>query len=637
MGIEALTHRCDGTAVGVPVSREDWQRWVSAGLTRNWMLDDPLLDWLALYGEKRGYTPAKDGPHYREELEFLPFIFRQGREFGDGILRLLQDRYDVTIIAQNHHEIRELAKAEETFAAMQRGTPIIHQAVLWDAENMTYGAPDFLIRSDVLYELFPGDIGAEEAHIRAADPGSGDWHYRVVDTKFTTLHINAAKTGLLNQNSVPAYKAQLYIYNRMLGRLQGFLPPESYLLGRGWQQGSGTNAERVPNAFDRLGHVSQNGNVNERPAVRTSVAVEDALAWIRRMRIEGGDWQLTPLPSIPELYPNMSGSSDEMQVDRNHPEPDSDLDDGVPADWSSVKKWLAGELKELTLLPRVGPPGRRQAHDAGILEWDDARLTPTTVGVGGPQQGPTLQKFLDVNTGDGPLIFPARIERERDVWHPTPALEFYVDFEFCMDLNDDFSNLPEKGGQPLIFMIGCGHMENGEWQFGCWITDRLTEDEELRIIREWVDHMRTVQQRHDPQNHRPMIFHWHWAETGQLEKNYNSARVRHGEQADWPKLEWYDFLNQVMNKEPVVLKGAWGFGLKAVANGMHRHGMIDTNWADSPVDGLGAMVGAWHCDAEARRKGTSMADEPLMKDIAEYNEVDCRVMMEIIRHLRQHH
>ena len=32
-----------------------------------------------------------------------------------------------------------------------------------------------------------------------------------------------------------------------------------------------------------------------------------------------------------------------------------------------------------------------------------------------------------------------------------------------------------------------------------------------------------------------------------------------------------------------------------------------------------------------------MADEPLMKDIAEYNEVDCRVMMEIICYLRDNH
>ena len=637
MGIEALTHRRDGTRVAVPKSPNDWLQWVSAGRTRNWMMDDTLLDWLELYGEERGYRPSAQGEDYREELEFLPFIFRQSQRFEAGILRYLQERYQVTTVADHGWEVRELVKAEETFAAMQKGIPIIHQAVLWDAESMTYGAPDFLIRSDILHEMFPNHIPDDEVGIGTPDLGDAQWHYRVVDTKFTTLHLNAARTGLLNQNSVPAYKAQLFLYNRMLGRLQRYLPPESYLLGRGWQQGSGTDAIRCPNAFNRLGRVPQDGNVNERPRVRTSDAVGKALEWIRRVRTEGRNWSLTPVPSARKLYPNMSGSGDDMEVDRSHPEPDSDPEHGVTPDWSSVKKWLADELKELTLLPNVGPPRRRAAHNGGIFKWDDPRLTPAAVGVTGAQQGPTLQRFLEVNTGNGPLILPPHIERERDAWHPTPALEFYVDFEFCMDLNDDFSTLPEKGGQPIIFMIGCGHLENGKWQFRYWITDRLTEDEEIRIIREWVDHMRAVGTRLDPDNEQPRIFHWHRAETGQLETNYNSARRRHGERADWPQLGWYDFLNQVMNKERVVVNGAWGFGLKEVANAMRKHGMIDTDWGNSQVDGLGAMVGAWHCDAEARRKGTSMVDEPLMNKIQEYNEVDCRVMMEIVRYLRENH
>ena len=60
-------------------------------------------------------------------------------------------------------------------------------------------------------------------------------------------------------------------------------------------------------------------------------------------------------------------------------------------------------------------------------------------------------QLLTVNTDGGPSLLPLRIEKTRGEWHPTPKVEFYVDFEFCSDLNDDFSKLPEKGGQPLIF------------------------------------------------------------------------------------------------------------------------------------------------------------------------------------------
>jgi hypothetical protein len=93
----------------------------------------------------------------------------------------------------------------------------------------------------------------------------------------------------------------------------------------------------------------------------------------------------------------------------------------------------------------------------------------------------------------------------------------------------------------------------------------------------------------------------------------------------------------VVREEPIVVRGALNFGLKTVAKAMHSHSLIDTSWGDGPTDGLGAMVGAWWCDREVRSTGTPMSDIDLMKDIALYNEVDCKVMMEIVRHLRQNH
>ena len=642
MGIEALTHRDDGSAVAVPESRDDWQQWVSAGRTRNWMLKDPLIDWLQWHGKSRGYRPEREAGNYVEDLDFLAFIFEQGAKFEKGILHWLQERYEVVTVAEDYREILQLDKAEATFDAMQRGMPIIYQAVLWDAENLNYGSPDFLVRSDVLRDLFPDDIGAGEAAVAAPDLGADGWHYRVVDTKFTTLHLNSIGDGLTD-SSYPAYKAQLYIYNRMLGRLQGYLPPQSYLLGRGWQYRSRGEVRRGNSALERLAPIAQDGNV----AVGISIAsaVEEALRWVRRVRAEGAGWQILPTPSVPELYPNMSSSDDgDMMMASTLAEPEDDsADDGAERHWESVKKRLAGELKELTALWRVGVAGRSHAHDAGIYRWDDPRVTPEQVITrGAGTYGPTLEQMLAVNADGGPAILPARIEQTRDEWHATPTLEFYVDFEFCSDLNDDFSRLPEKGGQPLIFMIGCGHLENGEWQFDSFITDRLCEAEELRIIRAWVDHMAAAGERlgagnEGPGNEGPRIFHWSSAEVSALETAYNSARARHGAQADWPELNWFDFLARVMRKEPVTVKGVLGFGLKSVATAMRSHGWIETDWADSPVDGLGAMVGAWRCDAEARQRGVSMASLPLMDDIADYNEVDCKAMMEIVRYLRRHH
>ena len=85
------------------------------------------------------------------------------------------------------------------------------------------------------------------------------------------------------------------------------------------------------------------------------------------------------------------------------------------------------------------------------------------------------------------------------------------------------------------------------------------------------------------------------------------------------------------------MRGALAFGLKEVAKAMHANGLIETLWGDGPVDGLGAMVGAWWCAEESRRTGVPMSRIDLMQDIVCYNEVDCKVMMEIVRYLRENH
>jgi len=357
------------------------------------------------------------------------------------------------------------------------------------------------------------------------------------------------------------------------------------------------------------------------------------------MREEGGNWELLPLPSVPELYPNMSNSDDgnmALEIGSAEYEPDDESED-ANQDWSSVKKWLADQLKELTQLWQVGVGGRDIAHNAGIRRWDDPGLTPEKVGIKGGAREPVLREILEVNNDGGHPVRPTLIEKTGAEWRETPIIEFYVDFEFCSDLNDDFIALPERGGQPLIFMIGCGHLEEGKWQFRSFVAELLSEEEELRIIRDWIKHIESVRDRLDPANARPRIMHWSSAEVSALENNHNSARNRHGILADWPHLEWYDFLQNVMRAEPVVVRGAFGYGLKAVANAMRSHGFIETGWDDSPVDGLGAMVGAWCCDAEARKLGVPMTQVEPMGEIIRYNEVDCRVIMEIVRYLRANH
>ena len=83
------------------------------------------------------------------------------------------------------------------------------------------------------------------------------------------------------------------------------------------------------------------------------------------------------------------------------------------------------------------------------------------------------------------------------------------------------------------------------------------------------------------------------------------------------------------------LRGSLGFGLKAIVNAMNTEGLIDVNWPNSSIDGLGAMAGAWWCDEEAAKTGVTPSGIPVMDEIAAYNEIDCKAMMAILKYLRE--
>ena len=65
--------------------------------------------------------------------------------------------------------------------------------------------------------------------------------------------------------------------------------------------------------------------------------------------------------------------------------------------------------------------------------------------------------------------------------------------------------------------------------------------------------------------------------------------------------------------------------------------LLPAGRGEGPADGMGAMIGAWWCGAEAARRRCRLIDVELMQDIRAYNEVDCKAMMEIVRYLREEH
>ena len=582
--------------------------WLSATKTRNYLMGDPVLDWLNLHGAEHGFVRDDLRPGYDPRTDFSAFIMNKGIEFEAALVDVLKERVEIVELDRGR-DLSDSERLERTKHVLSSGPEVVAQAFLAHGPSRTRGYPDLLVRSDVLQQLFPELLSTGEARRDAPGLDLAGRHYRIVDIKFTTLPL-LVRGDVGSSSSSPAYKGQLQLYARALAELQGFFPDRAYLMGRGWTQTVKGTVHRGDDALERLGWVEVSPATKKGAALEASV--DEALSWLRRLADHGRAWSIGDRPSVRELHPNMGNTMD--------------------APWHAAKKEIAESIGELTTLWTVSAKKREAALDAG-LESRDAVVSAAQVGVTGAKQGPTLDAILEVNrNASGPLVQPRVVRSRADIWAPRRPLEFFVDFETVNDLDDDFSALPRRGGSPLIFMIGCGHEENGQWVFREFTVDRLDPRSELEIIDAWIDHMDAVRHRRG-YSETPLVFHWSNAEVSSLETAYNSASARHPAR-QWAPLRWFDLLKEVVRAEPVVVKGAWGFGLKAFATAMHKNGLIETAWSDGPTDGLGAMVGAWAAEREALAGGIPFCEHQLVREIAAYNEVDTRVMWEILAYLR---
>src|SRR6266545_2971307 len=348
IGRDAIVLRDDGLPCD-PQTDLDWLDWVAAGETRNWCKNDLLLDWLDEYPTVHHFARDDELPGYDETFDLGRFLMHQGRAFEKAVLADLAQRWELVRITHRPDEARQLSAALATQEALEAGVPIIAAGVLRDPQLRTFGVVDLLVRSDVLGQLCPAAFVGDPLELAAIGLSHGR-HYRVVDVKFKTLELLKTTGGLSTSPSDLDTLAQAWVYNEALGRIQGYTPPASYVVGRAWKQGE----ERGDRSWERIARVPHDTVVRGRGSDLRDV-VQEAAAWIRRVRTEGAEWRALPVPSVPELWPNMKADSGGR--------------------WHDAKARIASALAEITLLPRVNTAHRARAHEAGVTRWDDPRMS----------------------------------------------------------------------------------------------------------------------------------------------------------------------------------------------------------------------------------------------------------------------
>lgn len=592
--------------------------WISASSTYNYCMKDPLIDWFK-YNTSSGSSKGSNITHD----SFTQYLMEQGNEFERKVLKMMIKKFGELRIAKinaNHDKsvplYENITFINDTIAAMKKGVPFIYNGLLINNDDKTYGVPDLLVRSDWLNLLTLDDYinGTNKNH---SCNFNSKYHYVVVDIKFTNLALRADGIHLLNAASFPAYKAQLYIYNQALGKLQGYTPQCVYILGRKWKYTSKGQDYAGTSCFEKLGVIDYSLVDREYKEI-----TKNAVEWLRRCRSpEAALWNVSKYPlTCPELYPNMNNAHDSL--------------------WHHEKTKIAEDNKELTCLWMVGVKNRDFAHKQNIYSWNDPNCTAKSLNVNGPKISIVLDKIIEINKQDVDLIRPTIITNNMYGWKDldSSVFEFFLDFESTNGSMTSIHHIPNADVSNLIFMIGLGYIDKytGKWVYVHFTVNTLTESEELRICTELVEHIKMLCEEfsgNDDSEVIPKCIHWSNAEdtlwTNIIEKYNNDTLNISG---TW---QWVDLL-KVFREEPIVIKDCMGFGLKEVAKTMHKHGFIRSTWPSSECsNGSMAMVLARQAHEKAKSKGVSMHKISVIREIIKYNEVDVKVLQEILEYIRE--
>lgn len=584
--------------------------WVSASKTRNFMLRDPLLDWLSMYGEQKGFIPNSQNENsVQKGLNFGKFIMEKGIEF---------EAYIISIMKNNHgkefHEVdgspiwnqtgayqkKIHRQLKDTYQLMKNGAKIIYQGLVYNPANKTWGYPDLIVRSDYLNSLCETKTITDEKAKKGCR-FSNNWHYRIVDIKYATLKMKVNGKSLLNQGSILPYKAQTYIYNRAIGHMQNLVPRKAYLLGRGWN----TSKMSVTKPFDRLGQVDFHGGDEE-----IGEDVKASIEWIRNLRKSGSGWQVLPVPSIPELYPNMCNDSNN--------------------DWGNAKKKIAEELHEITNVWQCGVDDREMCHGKKVFRWSDKKCTAELMNKGGQINPPMINKILEINRGNDKFYIDKNVEIngwKRDDKIPS----FFIDFETVSNIN----NIRATDEDGNIFMIGSlidstngvTTNDNGEErkesddEFSCFISGRLTFRDEKKVIEDFLKYVSDECTMRNSNKCR--FYHYSFAEPSAFKKAVQKYNITIPPSLE---IEWMDLL-RIVKELKFIVKGAMDFSLKSIIEALFKHGMISTSYSGENVgNGMQAMISAFHCDEIALKQSIPMYDLDLMKSVKSYNKIDCVVL-----------
>lgn len=565
-------------------------RWFTSENLKNYMIDDPILDWLNIYGHKFNFIPECKNS---DDL-FNQFMLKQNLDFKKRIINDIKINYpsDYKIIPSNQRLRKKIAL---TIDSISIGIPIILNSKIFSKKYNLIGSPDILIRSDYLQYFMDSNFicGLNFEELNNLDNLN---KYYIIDIKNSKFNLTTNNNSIQNlSKSIYLQKTKTIINNICLSDMQNKKNRHCFLIGKHINDNDNNNNNYI---------IKLNGIIDVLDKDRHIVTkILNSLEWQKELITEGNQWNIYN-PSRTELYPNMSNTDD-------HP-------------WRSTKIIIAKKISEITLIWNCGLKERNIAHNKGIYQWNNCNSND--LNIESNKKAKIINNMIDINKYDNQVIIhPRKIKNRENISNMKKYnIEFYVDFETTVNYSEDDIYLNNNS---FIFMIGCltvYKVNNKEYnsEFKNFISDDLSSEQENLIINQWISYMNNIQRCYSNDNYQPHIYHWSSAEL----VIYNNCIKKY---ENLKPLNFIDLLD-VFKNEPITIKDAFSYSLKTISKCFYKHGLIKTIWdSDIIIDGKNAMFQAW------KYYNGNKTQKYILKDIEKYNYIDCKVMEEILTYLRK--
>ena len=599
------------------------KEWVSLNSFTGFLLKDPIIDWFNMYSNNdiikniSNKNPIINNSYknkIKDKINTFKSIIEQITKYGtDNKKNVI---YVSNIDEQLSSEL-SVSKYEITKKALVDKIDIIIRPVLLDYKRKIYGIPDILMKNEVALkylEKYPNTNGLNFLSDSIASDENNKNNYTLFSI---TIKNNYPKHGALSKwdnvlkNKYTGYAS---ILNSITNTSQTLIS----LIG------INTCILFDPETIDS----------NE------CVKINDGVQWVRTLREKGESWltciNSDDIPTNRNIMPNMCNKFDQH--------------------WRYIKKELAEKWGELTLLWYCGIDQRNRAHDKGIYTWKSTISTVSSEEI-------VMSLYANNNNDINSFSNRKRIINSMITLNRTPDKVFssrhigeltepFIDTHKALEVYIDFEVLPKKiinkkyskklrSQQDIIYLIGMKWVckDTNTLKFKSFITDTLTLSAEKEMIKKWWDDVKKLKK--ETKSEKVILYHWSPAEERFLNnafKRHTLSYIKHNLNSSYYELR--DLMEMFVDAE-VVIRNVWGYSVKDVAKGLHKHGLISEVWDDTEKggdtinSGEGTLITAKNCYKEINN-GISIHNNPNFTPLKEYNEMDCDVLYHLLIFLREH-